>query len=170
MKANNRILLKTSITKITYYGMLIALSAIGSLIKVQGTIAFDSMPGFFAALFLGPVAGAIVAGLGHILTAMTSGFPLTIPMHIFVAVEMALFGYLFGMLYTKTNGIVASVTAIILNGPVAALIVVPMSIILGLPLSGWGLFNVVIFPLTVASAANVILAYIVYKAIDKRIR
>lgn len=56
---------RTSISKLTYGGVLIALSAVGALIKISGTIALDSMPGFFAALFLGPSAGAIVGGLGH---------------------------------------------------------------------------------------------------------
>ncbi|MGF7057491.1 ECF transporter S component [Brassicibacter mesophilus] len=170
MKANESIVRKGSITRITYCGMLIALSAVGSLIKIQGTIAFDSMPGFFAALFLGPAAGALVAGLGHILTAVTSGFPLTVPMHIIVALEMALFGYLFGWIYIKSNGILASIAAIILNGPVAALIAVPTSIMLGLPFNGWALFSVVILPLTIASAANVILAYVVHKVLNKRMR
>lgn len=37
---------KTSILKLTYGGVLIALSAVGGLIKISGTIALDSMPGF----------------------------------------------------------------------------------------------------------------------------
>lgn len=159
-----------SITKITYCGMLIGLSAIGAMIKVSGSIAFDSMPGFFAALFLGPWAGAIVAGLGHLLTALTSGFPLTLPMHLFLVIEMALFAYLFGVIYKKSGGIVASIVAIALNGPISSLIVVPLSIMLGLPLNGWALFSVVILPLTLASAANVLLALLIFKVLNKRIK
>lgn len=159
-----------SITKLTYCGMLIGLSAVGAMIKISGSIAFDSMPGFFAALFLGPWAGAIVAGLGHLLTALTSGFPLTIPMHLVLVLEMGLFAYLFGIIYKKRGSIVASIVAIILNGPVASLLAVPMSIILRLPFSGWALFGVVIVPLTLASIANVLLAVIVYNIINKRVR
>ncbi|RKD30592.1 ECF transporter S component [Thermohalobacter berrensis] len=163
------IIKRSKVTKLTYCALLIALSAIGSMIKIQGSIAFDSMPGFFAALFLGPVYGAVVAGIGHFLTATLSGFWLTIPMHIIVALEMALFGYIFGIVYKKINGIIASMIAIILNGPVAALIAVPTSLILGLPLRGWSLFYAVIIPLTVASAANVVLAFMLYKVLQKRI-
>ncbi|WP_352420200.1 ECF transporter S component [Proteiniborus sp.] len=161
---------KSNITKLTYCGMLIGLSAVGAMIKISGSIAFDSMPGFFAALFLGPLAGAIVAGLGHLLTALTSGFPLTLPMHLFLVIEMALFAYLFGVIYKKSGGIIASIVAIALNGPISALIVVPLSIILGLPLNGWPLFSVVIIPLTLASAANVLLALFVFKALNMRIK
>ncbi len=75
--------------------MLIALSAVGSLIKVFNTVAFDSMPGYFAALFLGGWQGALVIALGHMLTALTSGFVLGIPIHIYVAAQMAVYSYLF---------------------------------------------------------------------------
>lgn len=40
-----------NITKLTYCGMLIGLSAIGSMIKISGSIAFDSMPGFLQHYF-----------------------------------------------------------------------------------------------------------------------
>lgn len=160
---------QTNRTKeITYTAMLIALSAVGSMIKIQGSIAFDSMPGFFAALFLGPSIGAIVAGLGHLLTALTSGFPLTVPMHIITAFEMALFVFLFGWIYKKSNGIVASFVAIILNGPVGAFITVPISIFLRLPFKGWALFYVLVTPLTIASTVNIILAYLLFKVFGKK--
>lgn len=159
----------TNVRKLTMVGMLLALSAVGALIKIQGSIAFDSMPGFFAALFLGPGLGALVAGIGHLLSAMTSGFQLTIPMHLIVAIEMAIFAYAFGWIYKKTNYIVACIVAIILNGPIAALLAVPTSVMLGLPFNGWALFSFIIAPLTIASAVNVILAYVVYKLIKDKI-
>ncbi|SHH22735.1 alpha-ribazole transporter [Caloranaerobacter azorensis DSM 13643] len=157
----------SSTIKIVYCGMLIALSAVGALIKIQGSIALDSMPGFFAALFLGPSYGALVAGLGHILTAATSGFPLTLPMHIIIALQMALFGYLFGVFYRKLNYLIAIILAIILNGPVGALTAAFVSTLLGLPFSGSALFYAVITPLTLASAVNIILAYLIFRLINK---
>jgi len=157
-----------NIVRLTYCGMLIGLSAVGALIKVSGSIAFDSMPGFFAALFLGPVEGAIVAALGHLLTAATSGFPMTLPMHIFLIIEMGLISYLFGAIYNRRGDIMASVIAIVLNGPVSTLIVVPLSIIFGLAFNGWPLFSALIVPLTLASAANVLLALLVFKALNRR--
>ncbi len=168
MKTSNVFHNKSNAMRLTYCGMLIGLSAVGAMIKVSGSIAFDSMPGFFAALFLGPVEGAIVASLGHLLTAATSGFPMTLPMHIFLVIEMGLIAYLFGAIYKKRGGIVASVIAIVLNGPVGTLIAVPLSIIFGLPFSGWALFSALIVPLTLASAANVLLALLVFKALNKR--
>src|SRR5665648_13939 len=65
-----------------------ALSVVGSFIKIPspvGSLAFDSFPGFFVALFFGPAEGALVSGLGHLATAATSGFPLGI-LHIPIAV------------------------------------------------------------------------------------
>ncbi len=156
---------RNSTLRLTYCGLLIAVSAVGALIKIQGSIAFDSLPGFFAALFLGPGYGALVAGLGHGLTALTSGFPLTLPMHLVVGLEMALFGFIFGWVYRKSNVIIAAIIAVLLNGPLAALLTVPFSQLLRLPFNGWPLFYVIIVPLTVASLANVVLACSVYKFI-----
>ena len=79
---------KSTTVKLVYISTLIAISFIGSLIKIQGTIALDSMAGFFAALFLGPLSGALVGSMGHLLTALTSGFPLTLPIHLIVALQM----------------------------------------------------------------------------------
>jgi uncharacterized membrane protein len=87
------------VRSLCHCAMLIALSAVGSLVKLQGSIALDSAPGYFAALYLGPGAGAVVGGLGHILTAVTSGFPLTVVMHMIVALQMGLFVYLVGLIY-----------------------------------------------------------------------
>ncbi len=158
---------RSSITKLTYGGMLIALSAVGALIKISGTIALDSMPGFFAALFLGPGAGALVGALGHLLTAITSGFPLSLPMHIFLMGVMGFVVYVFGITYKKFGHIPAFIVGVLLNGPFAALVSVPASKLLGLPFNGWALFNVIIIPLILASIANVFLAQVVYKAITK---
>ena len=158
---------RSSVTKLTYGGMLIALSAVGALIKISGTIALDSMPGFFAALFLGPSVGAVVGALGHLLTAATSGFPLSIPMHLFLMVVMAFVIYVFGITYRKFGSIPAFIVGVVLNGPFAALASVPASKLLGLPFNGWALFNVIIIPLILASIVNVFLAQVVYKTITK---
>lgn len=158
---------KTSITTLTYGGMLIALSAVGSLIKISGTIALDSMAGFFAALFLGPTAGAFVGSLGHLLTAATSGFPMSLPMHIFLMVVMAFVIYVYGIVYKKFGHVPAFVIGVLLNGPFAALLSVPASKLLGLPFNGWPLFSAIILPLILASIVNIFLAQVVYKAITK---
>ncbi|KNF07903.1 alpha-ribazole transporter [Gottschalkia purinilytica] len=159
---------KKTTVKLVYTSMLIAISLVGSLIKIQGSIALDSMAGFFSALFLGPVYGLLTASIGHILTAVTSGFPLTLPIHIIVTVQMGLFAYIFGVAYRKSNGIIASIIAIILNGVVSVLMLVPVTIWLKLPLNGWPFFYTMVGPLSLSSGVNVILAYAVYKIIGNK--
>ncbi|NLW21911.1 MAG: ECF transporter S component [Tissierellia bacterium] len=139
--------------------MLIALSAIGALIKVFNTVAFDSMPGYFAALYLGGGYGAMVISLGHLLTAITSGFPLGITIHIYIAIQMAVYAYLFRLFYKRFNPYVGIIVGTLLNGPISALLYVP--------LFGWGFFVGWSLPLTIASFANILLASLVYKGISK---
>ena len=148
---------KKNVKTLTIMAMLIALSAVGSLIKVFNTVAFDSMPGYFAALFLGGWQGALVIALGHMLTALTSGFVLGIPIHIYVAAQMAVYSYLFRFFYDRFNIYVGVIVATILNGPVSALLMVPIF--------GWGFFVAWVGPLTVASFVNILLAALVYKKI-----
>ncbi len=158
----------SNIQVITRSGLLIGLSAIGAMIKIQGTIAFDSMPGFFAALFISPMAGGAVASLGHLLTAFTSGFPLTLPMHLMLTVVMGIIAYIFGVIERKVNGVLACVVAILLNGPVATFIAGITASLLGLPLSGSAMFTALVIPLTVVAAVNVILAYIIFKVLPRK--
>ena len=64
--------------RIARMSILIAISAVGALIKVPsptGTVALDSCTGYFSAVTFGWGEGSIVAGLGHLLTAFTTGFP-----------------------------------------------------------------------------------------------
>lgn len=120
------------------------------------------MPGFFAALFLSPWVGALVAGIGHIVTAALRGFYMTIIIHLLIGLEMAFCAYIFGWIFRKSNGIFASIVAIIVNGPVSLLIISLFSTILGLENSGWIFYGSLIIPLTIVSSANIILAYILY--------
>lgn len=147
--------------------MLIAISVIGASIKIQGSIAFDSMSAFFAALYINPLAGAVVGILGHLLSSAMAAFPMTLPMHILVSLQMFFFVYAFGWIYEKGSKVLAVVVATILNGPVGALMAVPLSVVLGLPFSGWPLFMAIWIPLTIASFVNILLASIIYEKISK---
>lgn len=158
---------RSNTSRLVYASIFIALSFIGSLIKIQGTIALDSMSAFFASLFLGPVFGAVVGALGHALTAFTSGFPLTMPIHIIIMIEMAVVVYLFGSLYKKSNPIMANIVAIILNGIGAVLVLAPITSLLGLPLNGKAFIYAMTIPLTLASAVNIVLASIIFERIMK---
>lgn len=149
-----------NVKTLTLVAMLIALSAVGALIKIFNTVAFDSMPGYFAALYLGSLYGAIVIALGHLLTAVTSGFPLGVLNHLYIALQMAVYAYLFRVFYKKFNVYVAIVLTILLNGPLATLLFVPMF--------GWGFFIAWVFPLTIASFINISLAALIYKILSKK--
>ncbi|GFN34837.1 ECF transporter S component [Tepidimicrobium xylanilyticum] len=157
MKYNTNTL--KGVKTITTVSMLIALSAVGALIKIFNTVALDSTPGYFAALSLGNRYGAIVISLGHLLTAFTSGFPLGIFIHFYIAIQMAIYAYLFKYFYERFNSFIAILVGTLLNGPIAALSLVPIF--------GWGFFMAWNIPLTLGSFVNVFLAVLIYKGIDK---
>jgi hypothetical protein len=149
--------------KVVSLALLIGMSAILSNIKIFETISFDSFPAFFAAMFISPIGGAIVASLGHLFTAFTSGFPLTVPIHLFVMLDMFVIVYLFGKIFKKANPIFAMLIAVILNGPISAIIsgwVVHM-VVGGMSASKF--FLMMVIPLTLATLVNVVLAYLVFK-------
>lgn len=155
---NNTNALK-NVKSLTAVAMLIALSAVGALVKVFNTVALDSTPGYFAALYLGGWHGAMVISLGHMLTALTSGFPLGIAVHLYIALQMAACAYLFRFFHNKFNSFVGVLAGTILNGPVAALLLVP--------LFGWGFFIGWTLPLTFGSFVNILLAALIYKGMAK---
>jgi len=149
---------------LTMTAILIALSAVGAFIKIPsptGTVALDSLPGYFAALYLSPGIGAVVAALGHLLSAATAGFPLTLPLHLLVALEMAIFAAIFGIL-GKKNIPFAVIVATILNGVIA-----PLSFAV-LPKFGMAFFYSMVVPLLFASFINIFLAGLVAGAIQRR--
>lgn len=134
------------------------------LVKIPspvGSIALDSAPGYFAAVFFGPAIGAAVGAIGHLASAATGGFPLG-GMHIAVAVQMLLWCAIFGAIARRGNSVaalvLASIVAIALNGVASPLLLVP----LGLPLPT----ALQILPFLVfASAVNVVLAAVSAKAV-----
>lgn len=144
--------------------VLIALSVVGALIKIPsptGTVALDSTPGYLTALAYGPGPGALVAALGHLLSAATAGFPLTLPLHLFVALQMAIIAALVAYANHRFNPVIASVLGIILNG-----IGAPAAFLL-LPQFGTPFFVAMTGPLLVASTINIIAALLLYKALGK---
>lgn len=148
---------------LTLSAIFVALSFIGAGIKLPsptGTVAFDSAPGYMAALFLGPSYGALTSSLGHIFTSMNAGFPLSAPIHLLIAIEMAFFVAVFAII-AKRNLTLAVITATLLNGVLA-----PASLLL-FPGFGRGFFTAIVIPLTVASALNLLLAALVYSLIKK---
>ncbi len=148
--------------RVARMAIFVALSAVGALIKIPsptGTVALDSCPGYFSAISLGWQEGGIVAAVGHVFTAATTGFPLSVPIHILVAVEMAIFAAAFWWV-NKGFGIVPAVIAgTLLNGVVAAFAMAPIG--------GMGLALGLLVPLTVGSAINIIIAAAVHEVVKR---
>ena len=144
--------------------VLTALSAVGSFIKIPslvGTPALDSAPGYFAALALRGGSAATVAALGHVLTALTAGFPLGLPIHGLIAAGMA--GCALGTYFLRRGAGrgVASAGGVVLNG-----FALPALFIL-VPGFGTAFFAAMLVPLLVASLLNVGLAWAAAAAADR---
>jgi len=147
-----------SIRKITRSAVLIGLSAVGAMIKIPsptGTVAFDSMPGYLAAAVFGWREGALVAALGHLFSALTVGFPLGLPMHLFIAVQMALYAAVFAVVLKKLGQGAAIFTGTLLNGVMAPALLIPIL--------GMGAFMGLLVPLLVGSLVNITLAVLLYR-------
>ncbi len=160
----------TQTRKLVYTALLIALAFIGAQIKIMGSIALDALPAFFAALTLGPVAGAAVGAIGHILTAITSGFPMSLPIHLVVTLTMACICWLYGYLNKRINLIVNSIIAILLNGIVATFLSVFVMQLLGMIPVAKETFFMLVGPLSLASTINVVMAAILYNLLKGKIK
>ncbi|MFW5787712.1 MAG: ECF transporter S component [Halanaerobiales bacterium] len=142
--------------------ILIALSGVGALIKIPsptGTVALDSAPGYFVAIAFGPLEGMLVAGIGHIFTALTTGFPLSLPVHFYVAIQMAVYAYLFFMASKKINLITGIIIATALNGVLASALMIPIG--------GAGMFVSLLPSLTAGSLVNLLIAAAAYKIVSQ---
>ncbi|OIJ16526.1 alpha-ribazole transporter [Anaerobacillus alkalidiazotrophicus] len=158
---------RLEIRKISILGIFIAISVVGSFIKIPspfGTVAFDSAPAFLAALLLGPTSGALVGFMGHILTSLNVGFPLSIPIHLFISLEMAFVCAVVGIIYKKGFLIPALMVGVLLNG-----VVLPASFIL-IPQFGVSFFVAMIIPLVIGSALNLIVSGTLVRYLKGRIK
>ena len=110
--------MSVSTKKLAQVGMLLALSYLGSLIKIPtpvGTTAFDSAPAYFSGLLLGGMWGALVGFFGHLFTALVSGFPLSLPIHLVIAIGMGASVLLFSYLYRRSRAL-GIIGALLANG------------------------------------------------------
>lgn len=142
------------IKKISLLALMIALSAVGASIKIPAVIdsvALDALPALLAAALLGIGPGAITGALGHLLSALIGGFPLG-PMHLLIAVEMAVLVWIFGILYKKNKKILAGLIFIVGNA-----IVAPIPFIF---LMNKGFYVAIVPSLLIGSVINMVLALI----------
>jgi riboflavin transporter len=154
--------------RIARIAIFTALCAVGSLIQIPspvGSLAFDSAAGFFAALFFGAFEGAAVAGIGHMATAVVSGFPLGY-LHIPIALGMALAGALVGLINKthKTWGFIPALAVGVTINTVFTFVVVPD------PKYGLALAIAFIPFVFTAAVLNVVVAGLSYVGIRGKIR
>jgi len=167
-KIPNYLFSKRPSVRIARIAIFTALSIIGSFLKPDpaSSIAFDSFAGFIVALLFGGVEGALVCGLGHIATAVVSGFPMGI-LHIPIAVGMAIAGAAIG----STNKLsklsrLAFIPALIIGVAINTLMVFPLAPLLGPTFDVGLLVATALAPvLLVVASLNALLAGIVYIAV-----
>ncbi|MDR5694477.1 MAG: ECF transporter S component [Armatimonadota bacterium] len=134
--------------------LLIATSAVGAYLKIPsptGTVALDSLPGYFAAAALGIPEGMTVGAAGHLFSAWSVGFPLG-GLHLGIALEMAAYVAVFGFLFRSSRPL-AVLAAILLNGVAGPLSVAPFL--------GWAAVPGLVLALLPGSAINVGMAAVI---------
>lgn len=138
--------------KLSLLALFIALSVIGASIKIPaiaGSIALDAFPALLASTLLGPTMGAIIAGFGHIVSALIAGMPLG-PMHLTIALEMAVIVGCFSVIYQSGKKKFAGLFFVLSNSLLAPL---PM-----LFLFGKGFYFALLPSLLIGASFNVIVA------------
>lgn len=119
-----------NVKKINILAIFIAISVIGAFIKIPsfiGSVALDSFPSLIAGVLLGGGAGGIVAGFGHLVSALIGGLPLGI-FHLFIAAEMCLLVFVFTKIYQTGNQFVSYMWFVLGNGIILPL---PFFVFLG---------------------------------------
>lgn len=150
------------VKRAAYIAVFIALSAVGAMIKIPspvGTIGLDSAPGYFCALAFGYVEGAAVIFVGHLLTAGIVGFPLGLPLHLFIGIQMGLWAIIVRFIKQSLGLWPAVIAGVVLNGVVSSF----TSIFIG------GMGGVIgIMPFLIAgSLFNILIAAIAYRGLKK---
>lgn len=140
--------------KLSLLALFIALSVIGASIKIPaivGSIALDAFPALLASVLLGKHHGAIIAGFGHIVSALIAGMMLG-PMHVIIAVEMAVMVWFFCVIYQSGKKKSAGLFFILSNSLLA-----PLPMIL---LFSWEFYYALLPSLFIGAAFNTVLALV----------
>ncbi len=151
--------------RIARIAIFTALAVVGSFIKPDpaSSIAFDSFAGFIVALLFGATEGALVCGLGHMATAVVSGFPLGI-LHVPIAIGMAIAGAAIGA--TNKLNRKAFIPALIIGVIINTVMVFPLAPMLGATFDEGLIVATALAPaLLVVASLNALLAGIVYIAV-----
>lgn len=148
--------------KLVLIALFVAISYIGALIKLPGpmsTIALDSFAGYLAGLVLGGTYGGFVALIAHLFVSMTSGFPLSVPVHVIISIMMFLSVFSYSKLSKKYNIFISSIVGVTING-----LLMPLALMI-LPFMD-KVFLISLIPiLVIASLTNIILSNVIYASI-----
>lgn len=158
--------MKSKTQKLCILALLCALSAVGARFPLYGSVALDALPAFLAALLLGGMEGAAVGAAGHMLTATLSGFPLTLPLHLVVAAEMAGVCFAAGLLRQRGKLPIpaCAAAAFLLNGLVSPLV------LLFWPGMGLPVFLAFLPPLLAGSGLNALGAGVLAGLLDRPLK
>ncbi len=143
-----------------------ALCVIGSFIHPPSpiqTVAFDSSPGFFAALYFGAIDGLLVTGIGHMITSIVNGLPLGI-LHLPIALGMASAGWAMGLVNNinyRWGFIPAAICGIAINSAL---------FVMAIPALGWAAAIAFAPFLLLASTMNGAVATLAYVSVRGRLR
>jgi len=143
-----------------------ALSVIGSFIHPPSpiqSVAFDSSPGFFAALYFGALDGASVSGIGHVVTSTINGFPLGI-LHPPIAFGMAFAGATMGFI-NRVNRSWSFIAAVVVGIAINTGLVV-----VAVPALGWGAALAFLPFLFLAASLNGVVAALTYVGVKGRLK
>lgn len=149
---------------ITIMALLIALSCILANFKFLGSIALDSCPAMLAVFLYKDYKGAVIAMIGHIVSAGLAGFPYGLPSHIMIMIGMGVMMILSSMLYKKTNNLIITIIFMfIFNTFISSTFI---WVITGVNIPAY----VALLPiLGQATIANLVIAALVYKPIKKAV-
>lgn len=159
-------IMDSSVKKSVCVSLFIAISVLGSNMRIFGTIALDSMPAFVAGLLFGPVAGGSVGALGHLFSAMGLAFPYGLFVHAVISFFMFITVVIYALAYRwakekkwgETPALaLAAFVGTIFNGPITLFAMIPL---LGKPA-----FFALIGVLSVAAVVNIVLASMVFIAL-----
>ena len=143
-------------------GILIALSFVLSLVTFNGgSIALDSAPAFLATFLFKDFKGPIVGCIGHMMSASTSGFALTLPVHLAISIAMFVMLYLAVLVARKFNNILAAGVIFMIN-----VFAMPLLMFISIPFS-IEKYSAFVALLGVAVIANLLIASVLIKPVGK---
>ncbi|NGU66764.1 ECF transporter S component [Clostridium perfringens] len=153
------------VKSLCFSAILIAISVILANFPIFSSIALDSMPAFVGGIIISPVVGGIIGLLAHLFVALRTGFPLSLPVHILVALEMFVVVYITSIIFNRGKVILAGIVGTLLNGIGFTFITgVFMYFVLG-GMNPVDFLKLLGLPLTLASLVNIVIAFIVSKGL-----